>query len=511
MGSVEESITKLRRDITETRDHLDKLTRQLDEAERQQSNRSKSPDSHTPHNGYRISLPPPLESYANQSSRSNGLSEWPLQADEYKRYGRQMILPKIGLKGQLKLKKASILIVGLGGLGCPAAAYLAGAGVGAIGLIDGDTVETSNLHRQILHSSSRIGQLKVASALHYLREFNSLPSYTTYPHHLQPDTAIDLFKSYDLILDCTDHPTSRYLVSDAAVLAGKPFVSASALGMEGQLLVLNDSHVVNGEQPGKFCYRCVFPTPPPPDTVLSCGEGGVFGPVVGVIGVLMATAALKLLVRGNDSSKSQSLDDNFGVPGQPSMLLYSATSDPMFRTVKIKGKRGNCPSCSENATISGGSLSSGSLDYVAFCGSCDTNNVLHPSRRVPPQYYLNARECVAPDRSILIDVRSRTEHELAKIDGSINIPIEELKRANPLDNFLNGIMDKAYLDRASLHSSSFEPNNNDEVFVCTICRHGNDSQVAAKILENYYNWPVLDIKGGLDAWRRDVDPTFPDY
>ncbi|KAL9027980.1 MAG: hypothetical protein Q9196_003581 [Gyalolechia fulgens] len=504
MDSINESIIQLRRQIGEARSHLKKLTRQLADAERQQNSRTENPNIHLAQNGH-------------SASSTDIFPKWPLQAEEYKRYGRQMILPNIGLQGQLNLKGAAVLIIGLGGLGCPAAAYLAGAGVGTIGLVDGDTVEMSNLHRQIIHNSCRLGQTKVASALDYLQELNPLPTYRAHPEYLHPVSAVEIFNQYDLILDCTDHPASRYLISDSAVLTGKPLVSASALGMEGQLLVLNDPFPVNGDQPGKFCYRCVFPKPPPPETVLSCGEGGIFGPVVGVIGVLMATSALNLLVRGHDRAESHNTDGTFGVPSQPSMLLYCATSDPMFRTVKIKGKRDDCPSCSRNATISEGSLTSGCLDYVAFCGSYDTEDVIDPIKRTSPREYAKVRQLKPPNCCILVDVRSRTEYDLARIDGSINIPIEELKRANPLGDFLRSKLDRSVLfprskaDKPSMDGLSPEHNPFDETSIHTICRRGNDSQVAAKMLGNHYGCLVGDIKGGFDAWRRDVDPTFPDY
>lgn len=509
---------QLREKISKTRSHLKSLTRQLIEAERQQNNRSRIPKSQIPQKRRNASSPLPPEDYAKESSLENGSSRWPLAANEYRRYGRQMILPQIGLQGQLRLKEASVLIVGLGGLGCPAAAYLAGAGVGKIGLVDGDGVETSNLHRQIIHTTSRVTYLKVASAQEFLEELNPLSTYPAYLFPLIPQEAVEIFKGYDLILDCTDHPTSRYLISDAAVLAGKPLVSASALGMEGQLLVLNDPYVVNGKQPGKFCYRCVFPKPSPPETVSSCGEGGIFGPVVGVLGVLMATAALKLLVRGNDNSITQSSTDTFGVPGPPTMLLYSAISDPMFRTVKIKGKRDDCPSCSRNAVISEGSLSSGSLDYVAFCGT-KTNNPLKRTMRTRPIDYLQQRRRLPPNRCILIDVRPRTEYDIAKIDGSINVPIEDLKRPSSLldlnkelERILPSPGIKAYqLDKLSTIALNTEHKIFNEISIHTICRHGNDSQTAAKILSDYYKCSIGDIKGGIDAWRRDVDPTFPDY
>ncbi|KAL8941252.1 MAG: hypothetical protein Q9216_002355 [Gyalolechia sp. 2 TL-2023] len=500
---MDEHIARLRRQIATTRSQLKKLTRQLTEAERQQSNRSN--ESYAYLNQNSESSPSP-----ERSSPVDISPKWPLQAEEYKRYGRQMVLPHIGLQGQLRLKEASVLIIGLGGLGSPAAAYLAGAGVGTIGLVDPDIVDMSNLHRQILHTTSRLRHRKLDSALEYLQDLNPLLTYRAHSGRLRPGEAVELFEQYDLILDCTDGPTSRYLISDAAVLTGKPLVSASALGMEGQLLVLNDHFPGHGDQPGRFCYRCVFPKPPPPQTIYSCAENGVLGPVVGVMGVLMATSALKLIVRGIDSSAGPSSNSIFEAPSQPSMLLYSSTSDPMFRTVKIKGKRPDCISCSSKATISAGTLTED--HYVAFCGVRGPRDMDASHQRFSPEGFVELRRWTPPGRCVLIDVRPPTEFGLAKIEGSINVPLEELKRAASLGWFLrkrlHGFLPWTYPDG--------EPSQQDLGFwekthVFTVCRHGNDSQVAAQMLEDYYGCPVKDIAGGLDGWRERVDPTFPEY
>ena len=494
MESVNLSIAQLQNEIQQTRLRLNRLESQLAEAEERHHNRSPSPNHHVPsHRPYTVVTA--QVNNINAETQPHVPSKWPLGAEDYRRYGRQMILPQIGLQGQLKIKEASVLIIGLGGLGCPAAAYLAGAGVGTLGLIDGDCVEISNLHRQIIHSSSRLGQYKVDSALQHLRQLNPLVYYKLYPEYLQPEDAVDLFELYDLILDCTDRPSTRYVISDAAILARKPVVSASALGMEGQLLTYNDPFKVQCSAPSNFCYRCVFPKPPPPETVLSCGEGGIFGPVVGVMGVLMATAALKFLVRGTGNCNEPSPDSSFGIPPtQPSMLLYSTISDPMFRTVRIKGKRENCPSCSSNPSITRESLSTGSLNYGAFCGAQAPANLLDPLERTTPADFLKIKKQVPENRCLLIDVRPKTEFELANIDGSISTPIEDLKRTKPSSNF-----------------SASNPQK--DTYIFTICRHGNDSQLAAKLLQTQYNECkfIGDIKGGLDAWRREVDPTFPEY
>ncbi|KAL9629975.1 MAG: hypothetical protein Q9204_004973 [Flavoplaca sp. TL-2023a] len=443
--------------------------------------------------------------------------KWPLEAEEYKRYGRHLILDKVGLQGQLNLKKASVLIVGLGGLGSPAATYLAGAGVGTIGLVDGDFVEISNLHRQIVHSTATIGQPKVHSACRYLQWLNPLPKYRTYFGFISPRNAVELFEQYDLILDCTDHPATRYLISDAAVLTGKPLVSASALGMEGQLLILNDNFQVKERQPGRYCYRCVFPKPPPADTVLSCGEGGIFGPVVGVMGVLMATAALKILIRGKSSSSAIS-DSSFGLPSdQPSMLLYSAVSEPMFRNVRIKGRRDNCPSCSTGATITRESLFDGTLDYAAFCGSKEGIRTLDDHERMKPLEYTQLIQRLTPlqrKNIVIFDVRPRTEYDLGHIEDSISWPILDIAKSfkNEDPSSENASPGPHPLLQQGIGWDKIEvPPNARCAFM--VCRRGNDSQLAATMLKRRktdFDY-IVEIKGGLEAWRKDVDPTFPDY
>lgn len=499
MEAADAAVDRLRSQITETESQLETLRRQLAKAEERRGNTSEALKRG------------PEESDGNGHIRRNGVSRWPLPAEDYKRYGRQLILPQVGLQGQVKLGEASVLIVGLGGLGCPAAAYLAGAGVGTIGLMDGDTVEASNLHRQIIHNTSTIGKYKVDSALEYLRQLNPRPTYRRYPSHLRPDYAVAIFSRYSLILDCTDHPTSRYLISDAAVLARKPVVSASALGLEGQLLVLNDHY---SRRWRGYCYRCVHPKPPSPDTVVSCSEGGILGPVVGVMGTLMATEALGVLLRDPDGMSSESSSIFGDPPDQPSMLLYSAQINPRFREVKIKGWRQSCPSCGTNRTITAESLSSGSLDYVDFCGRRDLTNVLQPGQRVTPTEFIEFRRTTPQASCILVDVRNKTEFELGHIAGSTNAPIEDFMKVVVKDEHsghnLGSALPWILSEDKPGHDAALAP---EEVYVFTICRHSNDSQVAAKILKDRLpNCRFIgDIKGGLEAWRKEVDPSFPDY
>ena len=516
MDDLNLTISGYREEIAETEKRLGKLRSDLAKAEQQQQQQHRHAvdadvHSHTYEGTNTLAI------QENGVSGDSTVRRWPLGPEEYKRYGRHLILDRVGLQGQQNLNKASALIVGIGGLGSPAAAYLAGAGVGTIGLMDGDVVEISNLHRQIIHSTSTVGNYKVDSAARYLRQLNPLSNYKTYPDFIHPKSAIRLFEEYDLILDCTDNPATRYLISDAAVLTGKPLISASALGMEGQLLVLNDTWQVKDRQPGRYCYRCVFPRPPPAETVLTCGEGGIFGPVVGVMGVLMATAALKILIRGV-SNHSGSFDLVFGVPPeQPSMLLYSAVSEPMFRNVRIKGRRESCPSCSTEATITEESLLGGTMDYGAFCGLKNSTGALNHNERIMPSEYTRLISRLSPQQRknvFVFDVRPKAEYDLGHIEDSINLPIQDLSNSS---NDGNASAKKVAPSPHLLHQQGEDwdqlilPPNVRCAF--TICRHGNDSQLAARLLKTQRTDfdHLVDIKGGLEAWRKEVDPTFPDY
>lgn len=442
---------------------------------------------------------------------------WPLDNHEYKRYGRQLIMPEIGLHGQLRLKNARVLIVGMGGLGCPAAAYLAGAGVGTLGLVDGDTVEESNLHRQIAHSMSRVGTNKTKSAAEYLRSYvachkqneyschgpdispcslNPNVIYNRYEYHLTPQKAIQIFEQYDLVLDCTDHPTSRYLISDACVLTGKTLVSASALKTEGQLIVLNNPPRPPGDALGGPCYRCVFPKPPPAESVLSCGEGGILGPVVGVMGVLQALEAIKVLtVRAQRPANGGEWNNNgtaTETAPNATLLMSSAYNTPQFRSVRLRTRRNDCAACSAQATISRQSLTSGSLDYIAFCGAAAPIDLLPPTSRVSATDFSRLPR---DGSNVLIDVRDETQYAICALRGSVNVP-------------WTGSAD-TWLEQAIASGLAFEEGRQ-HFFMC---RFGNDSQLAAKAVVDRAQTPVSvkDVKGGFKSWREEVDPSWPDY
>ncbi|TDZ41468.1 Adenylyltransferase and sulfurtransferase uba4 [Colletotrichum trifolii] len=423
--------------------------------------------------------------------------KWPLQAHEYERYGRQLIIPAVGVKGQLRLKKSKVLLIGAGGLGCPAAAYIAGAGAGTIGLVDGDTVEVSNLHRQVAHSTDRVGMLKVASAITYLKGLNPTVTYHGHKTHLTPQNAESIVSQYDIVLDCTDHPTSRYLISDICVLLQKPLVSASAFRTDGQLIILNSPALPQGNPDGGPCYRCVFPRPPPPDSVVSCGEGGILGPVVGAMGVLQALEAIKLIAGG-------AVDPELEVkePNPPSLLIFSgAALSGQFRSVRMRGRRKDCFACSAESTLSLETLRSGSLDYVSFCGVSAPINLLGPTERITAAEYERIRR--QQPKHLLLDVRERENFDICSIDGAVSIPLATfMKQTQPGKD---GSEPKPEWIPADLP---------DDAPIYLVCRVGNDSQTAAKRLKDLAldgngKRFIGDIKGGMRAWRDEVDLTLP--
>ncbi|KAE8315481.1 hypothetical protein BDV41DRAFT_193208 [Aspergillus transmontanensis] len=495
MGDIEDTCASLRAQIAATEAQLAGLKRELESAE-QAAIKARVQDA--------------PNSTATTSTQGNEKRRWPLLDEEYRRYGRQMIVPQVGLQGQLKLRSAKVLIVGAGGLGCPAAQYLAGAGVGTLGLVDGDTVESSNLHRQVLHRTKNVGKFKVDSAIESLRDLNPHPTYIAHRAHLAPQDAADIFKNYDLILDCTDNPATRYLISDTAVLLGKPLVSASALRTEGQLMVLNNPPRPAGDKTGGPCYRCVFPRPPPANSIMSCADGGILGPVVGTMGVLQALEAIKVITAADEEVKP------------PSLHIFSAYSSPLFRTIKLRSRRPNCAVCSAEASVTLETVKSGSTDYVFFCGSVSPEKLLRPEERISPREYrtkypladsTEAIETVSKGPTI-IDVREKVQFDICSLENSINIPISSI---------LSSTMKTAQNDEVKNGSNPLPPwlpadlassDSIDPIYV--VCRLGNDSQIAVKRLKELGldrggERVVADIRGGLRAWREQVDPEWPEY
>lgn len=393
-----------------------------------------------------------------------------LTLEEYRRYGRQLIMKEIGKSGQLKLKGSKILVVGAGGLGCPVLAYLAGAGVGTIGIVDNDIVDSSNLHRQILHDTTKVGISKAESCRQFIGKLNPNVQVIVHDTRLSPENVFGIFSSgYTLILDCTDTPNTRYLISDTAVILGIPLVSASALKTEGQLSVLNFR---NGP-----CYRCFFPVPPPPDSVLSCGDGGILGPVVGVMGVMQSIEAIKVSTGAYD-------DGEF----KPSLTMFSAYSTPQWRNIKMRGKKPGCVACGENPTVTRESIESGETNYTEFCGR-PTQILISPNERVSVREYSSIRKETTSTPHTLIDVREKPQFDICSLDGAINKPFMALKSG-----------------RLTFDSSELQ----EPVYIC--CRYGNDSQAAVKMIKEQYGLQdVWDVQGGLDKWSEEIDTEFPRY
>ncbi|KAM4693321.1 adenylyltransferase and sulfurtransferase MOCS3 [Discoglossus pictus] len=397
------------------------------------------------------------------------------------RYSRQLILPEFGVKGQLNLSKSSVLVVGCGGLGCPLAQYLAAAGVGRLGLLDYDVVEMNNLHRQVLHCETKQGMAKSLSIVENLSKLNSSVEYVPYHTILNPSNALQLIQQYDVIADCSDNVPTRYLVNDACVAAGKPLVSASALRWEGQLTVYNYQ--------GGPCYRCLFPTPPPAETVTNCADGGVIGVVPGIMGCLQALEVLKI---------ASGIASSYG----GAILMFDAL-DGRFRNIKIRAKKPNCAACSINsdAVIL--------QDYEAFCGSsasdkCRSLNLLSREERLSVQEYKRILDDQEPH--ILIDVRPQPEVDICKLLNSVHIPLSHLEEKK-----------QQCIDILRTKLSEINHRENDaNKRVIVICKLGNDSQKAVKILQELSGKEVdtlvsKDVQGGLMAWAAKIDPTFPQY
>ncbi len=376
-----------------------------------------------------------------------------LNEEERRRYSRQIMLPEIGLAGQERLKAARVLCLGAGGLGSPAALYLAAAGVGTIGLVDNDRVALSNLHRQLLHGTGDVGRAKTESARERLREVNPQIEVRLHPCRFESGNAEVILRDYDLIVDGTDNFSTRYLSNDVAVFAGKPNVYGSIFRFDGQTTVFAP-HL------GGPCYRCLFPEPPPPGAVPSCAEAGVLGILPGIVGTMQATEALKLIL---------------GI-GEPLIgrLVHFDALKMKFREFNLK-RDPECPVCGTRPTITA------PIDYEAFCqGAPDLTKAV-------PQ--IQVRELEKRLRSgspfVLLDVREPFEVEMAQIAGASLIPLGELPaRWRELDQ-------------------------EKDIFV--LCHSGVRSERAAEFLRTNGFARVANVAGGIDAWSEQVDPDVPRY
>lgn len=393
-----------------------------------------------------------------------------LNHEEVARYSRQLILPELGPNGQKKLVASSVLIVGCGGLGCPAAIYLAAAGIGRLGLIDYDSVELSNLHRQILHTEGRVGVSKAVSVAYSVKALNNNVEVIPFDVTLTSDTALQIIPKFDIVLDCTDNVATRYLLNDACVIANRPLVSGSALRYEGQLTVY---HLQDGP-----CFRCIHPKPPPPETVTNCSDGGVMGVIPGVIGCLQALETMKVIV-GMGSSLSQRL------------LLFDGL-EGMFRVVKLRAHKSNCEVCGDNPSITR------LIDYEQFCGSKASDkdkelDLLGKDRRVSVQEYKTLVDKETPH--LLVDVRLPVELEICKLPNSINIPLKTLNKPETI------VTIKEKLSTIGTQK------------IFCLCRRGNDSQHAVSSLQSVLpnDCEIKDIIGGLTAWSHKIDSSFPVY
>src|SRR5712691_4829131 len=380
-----------------------------------------------------------------------------LTNDEIKRYSRHLIMPEVGVEGQRKLKAAKVLCIGAGGLGSPAAMYLAAAGVGTLGMVDFDVVDFSNLQRQILHGTPDVGRSKLASARDRLNALNPNVTIETHEIALSSQNALELFEPYDVILDGTDNFPTRYLVNDACVLLGKPNAYGSIFRFEGQASVF-----ATKDGP---CYRCLYPEPPPPGLVPSCAEGGVLGVLPGIIGTIQATETLKLIM-------------GIGQPLIGRFLIYDALR-MRFRELKLR-KDPDCPVCGTHPTVT--TL----IDYEQFCG-------VVPAAPGPVTVN-NATEITASelkqrldrgDSLKIVDVREPNEYQINRIPGSTLIPLGDVpKRYSELDS-------------------------EDEIVVH--CKMGGRSAKAADFLRSVGFKKVLNLKGGILDWIDKVDPTQPKY
>jgi sulfur-carrier protein adenylyltransferase/sulfurtransferase len=379
-----------------------------------------------------------------------------LNREEILRYSRHLLIPEVGLEGQRKLKNSSALIVGTGGLGSPVSLYMAAAGVGRIGLVDYDVVDSSNLQRQIIHGTSTIGKLKVESAKAKLLDLNPDIQVDVYNEPYTSENALRIAANYDIILDGTDNFPTRYLTNDVAVFLGKPNVYASIFRFDGQVSVFYAK-----EGP---CYRCLFPEPPPPGLVPSCAEGGVLGVLPGTIGTLQATEALKVLL-------------GIGEPLIGRLLLYNAL-DMTFDFVKLK-KNPNCRVCGPNADIKE------LIDYEEFCGVPSHD---HEESNAVNSFDITAKELaerVKTNHLKLLDVREPHELEISKIPSALNIPLGQLAgRLSELDSA-------------------------DDMVV--LCKSGSRSMRALELLSSAGFKKVKNLKGGINAWAREVDTNLPVY
>ena len=380
-----------------------------------------------------------------------------LTVDEVKRYSRHLIIPEVGMIGQKRLKNARVLCVGAGGLGSPALLYLAAAGVGTLGIVDFDVVDESNLQRQVIHGQSDVGRPKAESARDSIREINPYVTVVLHEERLDSDNAMEIFAPYDLIVDGTDNFATRYLVNDACVLLGKPYVWGSIYRFDGQASVFWAEHGP--------CYRCLYPEPPPPGMVPSCAEGGVLGVLCASIGSIQVNEAIKVIT-------------GIGEPLTGRLMIYDAL-EMSYRSVRVR-KDPECPVCGKNPTITE------LIDYEAFCGT-----VSEDAQRAASGSTITATELKAmldnDEKIFLVDVREPNEYEIVSIPGSVLIPKDQFLNGNALEQLPQD-------RRIVLH-----------------CKSGARSAECLAVVKNAGFSDAVHVGGGVLAWVSQVDPSLPTY
>ena len=385
------------------------------------------------------------------------LDEIQLNSDDYERYSRHLILPEIGVEGQKRLKAASVLCIGTGGLGAPLLLYLAAAGVGRIGIVDFDVVDTSNLQRQVIHGTSWVNKPKIESAKNRILEINPFCQVDLYNTRLSAENALDILKPYDIVVDGTDNFPTRYLVNDACVLLDKPNVYGSIYRFEGQATVFNYQGGPN--------YRDLYPEPPPPGMVPSCAEGGVLGILPGIIGVIQATETVKIITGAGNTLSGR-------------LLLYNAL-DMKFRELKLRPNPVR-PVIEEL------------IDYEQFCG-------IPQAKAAEAQQQMEISEMTAPELKqlmdsgatdfVLIDVRNPNEYGIAQIPGSVLVPLPDIEQGKGVEK----VKELANGHRLIAH-----------------CKMGGRSAKALGILKEA-GIEGTNLKGGITAWSQEVDPSVPQY
>jgi molybdopterin/thiamine biosynthesis adenylyltransferase/rhodanese-related sulfurtransferase len=389
-----------------------------------------------------------------------------LSNQEVQRYSRHLIMPEVGMAGQLKLKVASVLLIGAGGLGSPLAMYLAAAGIGRIGLVDYDTVSYSNLQRQVIHGTADVGRKKLDSARDRIVDINPFVQVDTYEVPLTSDNALEILEPYDIIIDGTDNFPTRYLTNDACVLLGKPNVYGSIFRFEGQASVFD---ATDGP-----CYRCLFPEPPPPGLVPSCAEGGVLGVLPGTVGAIQATEAIKLILGSGNSLKGR-------------LLLYDAWNME-FDEVRLR-KNPNCPVCGENSTVTE------LIDYEQFCG-------------VPA--HDNSHYTAGINGDALAKVPQMTPSELKeRLDAGDQLDILDVREVHEWDISNLGHLGARLIPKGQVLERMGELDTAQEIVVQ--CRTGGRSAEIVMLLQEHGFTKLHNLDGGINRWATEIEPEMPAY